>query len=658
MCFHGFLRTSLVIGALLLTATVAVYSPVRGFDYVNFDDPDYTTANPHVRAGLTIDGARWAFTSAHAANWIPVTWLSHMTDFQMFGPQSGPQHVINVLLHGITALLVYAFFWRATGARWRSAFVAVLFALHPLHVESVAWIAERKDVLSGLFWFLTLWLYVLFVEGPGVVRYLFVAAAFALGLMSKPMVVTLPLVLLLVDVWPLRRAWNWRLLLDKIPLMALSVAASIVTYIVQQRGGAVLSLESVPFGARIANGFISYVAYLGGMIWPARLAVFYPYPHEVDWWNLAGALVVIGAISWAVFRLRKQFPYLGVGWLWYLVTLVPVIGWVQIGEQARADRYTYLALVGIGVMLAWGGAEVAARWPKCNAAIIGVSAAACAAWMVVSAVQLQYWRNSETLFRHALAVTTDNYVAYTNLGVALRSDGRVSEAVRDFEEAVRIRPLFVDARNDLGEALLVEGRAAEAIQHLEDALHAKPDFVDAHVNLGAAYDKLGRSAEAAQEFQAALKLQPDNAVAHAGLGAILADQGQTDEGVRELQVALAIDPDYAAAHFSLGLVMANSGRAADAVAQFSEAARLRPNDAEAHYNLGTALGSEDRLAEAVEQFNIALRLRPNDVGTHVNLGKALANMGRLDEAAAQFTAALRIDPGSAEARESLRAVGR
>ncbi len=656
MCFHGFLRTTLIICALLLIATLAIYSPVRQFEYVNFDDPDYTTANPHVRAGLTLEGMAWAFTSAYAANWIPITWLSLMFDFQMFGPQSGPQHVVNVLLHALTTLLVFAFFQRATGAHWRSAFVAFVFALHPLHVESVAWIAERKDVLSGLFWFLTLWLYVRFFERWIVARYLLVLTAFALGLMAKPILVTLPLVLILIDRWPLRRAWSLRLVTEKAPMFGLALASSIITFIVQQRGGSVISLEAIPAATRLANGFVSYLAYLVAMFWPARLAAFYPYPSQLPWWQVTGAIVAIAAISGAAIQYRRRLPYLAAGWFWYLIMLVPVIGWVQIGEQARADRYTYIPLAGIAVILAWGGAELAFRWPKTRVAIIGLASAACLSWTILTAQQIQSWRNSETLFRHALQVTTNNYVAFTNLGVALRTQGRVDEAMRDFTEALGIRPHFVDARNDLAEALLVEGRAADAIPNLEDALRTKPDFADAHVNLGAAYEKLGRPADAAREYRAALALQPGSAVAHSGLGAALAEQGQGDEGIHELQQALSLDPDNAEAHFSLGLILANLGRPAEAVAHFSEAVRLRPNDPEAHYNLGTALGSLDRLEEAAEQFNFALRLRPNDAPTHVNLGKALANMGRLDEASAQFAAALRIDPRSSEARESLQSL--
>lgn len=651
------LRLDLTICAFLLLATLAVYSQVHSYEFVNFDDPDYVTENAHVRGGITEQSVRWAFTSSYTANWIPLTWLSHMLDCDMFGLQSGQHHLTNVLLHALSVLLLYAFLRRATGAIWRSALVASLFALHPLHVESVAWISERKDVLSGFLWFLTLWLYMRYTERQNIGRYLFVVAAFSFGLMAKAMIVTLPLALLLIDTWPLRRKLTLRLITEKAPLLCLSAAVSIVTYVVQQRGGAVIALSNIPLAARVENAVVSCLTYIVQMFLPVRLAVFYPFaPQPI--WEVTIALLFVAAISMAALRWRREHSYLAVGWFWYLITLAPVIGVVQVGEQAHADRYTYIPLVGIFIMLAWGGAEVADRWPKTRLPMATIATAGCAACLVLTSLQIQYWRNSTTLFEHALKTTSGNYVAYTNLGLQLRSTGRTEEAAQSYLEALKARPHFVDAENDLGEARLAQGRPSDALPYLVDALRVKPDFVEAHINLGSAFEKLSQPDRAAAEYGEALKFQPGNAVAHAGLGQSLADLGRTEEAARELQNAISIDPNYAEAHFSLGLLAANLGRSGEAIAQFSDVIRLRPDDADAHYNLGTALGSEGRLAEAVEQFNIALKLRPADANIHLNLGKALANMGRLSDAAAHFAEALRIDPNLAEARDSLNAVRR
>jgi hypothetical protein len=361
------------IALALVAITLAVYLPVRQFGFVNFDDPDYVSANAHIAHGLTRAAVLWAFTTGYAANWHPLTWLSHMIDVQVFGVNAGPQHLVNLLLHVLNTLLLFGLLHRMTGARGRSAFVAALFAVHPLHVESVAWIAERKDVLSTLFWMLTMWAYVAYVRRPSWARYLGVAIAFALGLMAKPMLVTLPAVLLLLDVWPLGRTGVTRLLrprralvLEKLPLFALAAVSSVMTFLVQRRGGAVSTVDQYPWASRVANALVEYVVYLGRMCWPARLSIFYPYSQSLPGWSVAGSLVLLVALSVAVFRAGGRRPYLVVGWLWYVVTLVPVIGLIQIGTQARADRYTYVPLIGIFIMAAWGLPDLLAIARACR----------------------------------------------------------------------------------------------------------------------------------------------------------------------------------------------------------------------------------------------------------------------------------------------------
>jgi tetratricopeptide (TPR) repeat protein len=640
----------------LLCAIFAAYAPVYHFGFVNFDDPDFGPENPHVRGGLTLDGAIWAFTSSYAANWVPLTWLSHMADWSLFGFQSGAHHLTNVLLHALSTLLLFGVLYQMTGERWPSALVAFLFGLHPLHVESVAWIAERKDVLSGLFWFLTIWAYVRYAERPGAVRYAVLLAAFAMGLLAKPMLVTLPFVLLLLDAWPLRRAAV--LVREKAPLFALAVGASLATYLVQRGGGAVISLNSISLGERVANAIVSYWAYLWQMVWPMRLAVFYPFPEKLSWPVAAACAVVVVGITLLLVRMFRRAPFLLVGWLWYLGTLVPVIGLVQVGEQARADRYTYVPLVGIFVMVAWSVAAVVRRWPRTKWATCGVLGAIGVACLVLTRMQVGYWKDSESLFRHAIDVTQGNYVAYNNLGVVERDRHRLTQAIGDYQEALRIRPSSLEAHNNLSEALLKEGRLDEATVQISETLRLKPDSAEGHVNLGAVLDKRGELDAAMSEYREALRLAPENAVAHSGLGGVLADLGRTEEGLREMREGVRLRPEYADGYYSLGWLLATQGRAAEAIPNFQEAIRLDPDDTEAHYNLGTALSAEDRLAEAMVEFRTALRLRPDYANAHLNLGKALANSGRMEEAAAEFSEALRADPNLKEAREALEIVSR
>jgi protein O-mannosyl-transferase len=564
---------------------LAVYSQVLHFDFVNFDDPDYIANNSHVPQGITADGIEWALTSTEAANWFPVTRLSHMLDVQLFGLSPGWHHLTNVLFHTFATLLLFAFLYRATGVRSPSAFVAFVFALHPLHVESVAWVAERKDVLSAFFWFLALWGYVRYAERPGAVRYLLVLLAFCLGLMSKPMIVTLPLVMLLLDIWPLRRPLR---LWEKLPFFVLSLGAAIVTYAVQSGAGAAQAVQ-VTLGLRAENALVSYVAYIANMFWPTRLAVFYPYPHDLPVWRVIIAALVLVGVSTVVFRRFRTEPYLAIGWLWYLVTLVPVIGLVQVGAQARADRYTYVPMVGLSIILAWGAVSIVLRWPRTKTAIVALAAAACAACVLLTFLQIQYWRNSETLFQHAIDVTSGNYVAEHNLGTEL------------IEEP---------------------GRLPEAIHHLEAAVRIKSDSARAHSDLGSALSKLpDRLPQVIAEYQLAVRYSPGSAIPHYNLGNALEAAGRLPEALAEWDAAIRLDPAYAPrlkqpmaeAHNNLGVALASSpGRLPEAISHLEAALRLAPDYANAHYNLGLALSNiPARMPEAISELEIALRLRPD-----------------------------------------------
>jgi tetratricopeptide (TPR) repeat protein len=542
------------VSLALLALTFMVYFQVHDFEFVNFDDRETIVGNTHIRDGLTLAGLGWAFTTSYAANWFPITWISHMFDFQFFGLDSGWHHLTNVMIHAASVLLLFALLRRMTGKLWESAFVSFVFALHPLHVESVAWVSERKDVLSAFFWFLTTWLYLDYVDRPTVRRYLLGLGAFSLGLMSKQMLVTLPFALLLLDYWPLRRAKTTlitRLVMEKVPYLTLSAAASLIAFKVQHQAGAVLSVDYIPLATRAANAIISYAAYLVQLFWPAGLAVFYPYPANFPAWQIAAAVLILAVIS----ALAIRRPYLTVGWLWYLGTLVPVIGLVQVGEQAHADRYTYIPMIGISIMLAWGMAEIMERRTKARFTLAVISAAFCVAWLALTWTQIQYWRNSVALFEHAIASTENNFIAHLNLGVVLAEQGHTQDALR----------------------------------HLYASVEEKPDHNDGHDTLGAVLGQMGRAQEAAEQFQTAIRIQPNDSEAHCNLGNVMLAQGRFPDAAGEFRSALRVFPDFATAHFGLGAALLNLGQTDDAIAQFREALRIDPSLAPAQDGLNKAL---------------------------------------------------------------------
>ena len=449
-------RLDLLIYLALLLATFAVYAQVRHFDFVNLDDPDFTIANVHVQQGLTAEGLAWAFTSRSInANWFPLIWISHMLDYQFFGADSGWHHLHNVLLHALAAVLLCIFLQRATGARWRSALVAFLFVLHPLHVQSVAWVSERKDVLSACFWFLTLWLYVRYAERRSLGRYLAVAFSLSLGLMAKPMLVTLPFVLLLLDYWPLarfRQPWR-KAILEKLPLLVPSVADAAITYIVQKQAD---PWAGLPLALRLENAIYSCAIYIFQTFWPLRLAVAYPYPRTFAFFPIFAAGLLSAAITTGVIVMRRRAPYLLTGWSWFLVTLVPVIGLVQTNYMTHEDQYMYIPMEGLLIMLVWGVAEILERLHS-QVLAVPLAVTACLARAVLTWIQVGYWRNSETLYRHALEVTDNNFIANYSLGVYLVSMRRPSEGLQYLKTAVGIHPGDADGRNDLGIALARTG---------------------------------------------------------------------------------------------------------------------------------------------------------------------------------------------------------
>ena len=627
------------IYAALVLAIVAAYAQVSSFQFVNYDDPDYVTENLHVREGLTASSVTWAFTATEYANWFPLTWLSHMLDVELYGLRAGGHHVTNVAIHIITTLLLFGLLKKITGDRWPSAFVAFAFGLHPLHVESVAWIAERKDVLSGLFYILSLWAYVRWVAKRSWTRYALILIAFACGIMSKPMIVTMPFAALLLDYWPLHRL-SRKSVMEKIPLFALSIAASVIAYVVQQNGGAVNTLAEIPFTLRFENAAVSYLTYVFQFVWPTHLAVFYPFPPSIPAWEwIAAILALIGITILALHRAP-----IAVGWLWFLGTLVPVIGLVKIGIQSHADRYTYIPLIGLSIVVAWGVEAFVkqARWLTIPAALL-----------FAAYVQAGTWHDSTTLFEHALAVTNGNFIAHNNLGVALRRAGHRPDALAHFEEAVKLWPQYPEAQTNIGEALLTAGRRDDALPHILEALKLDPKLPEAHINLGAVRNQQNRPDLAEAEYRTALELKPSSAEAHDGLGVVFAETNRNQEALAHYNEAISLDPNDADSHYNLGRLYGLTGHPDQAIVEFRQALRIDPANAETHFNLGTAYAQKDQMNEAVAEFTAAVRSKPDYAGAHFNLGSALARLDRYDEAIAEFTAALRLDPNLPGAREAI-----
>ncbi|MGA2177216.1 MAG: tetratricopeptide repeat protein [Verrucomicrobiota bacterium] len=662
-------RRAVLVCLSLAAAVLAVFWGASRCDFVNYDDPAYVTSNSDVQHGLTRAGFLWAFTTDAASNWHPLTWLSHMVDVDLYGMKPAGHHWSSVLLHAANSVLLFLILRAMTGALWRSALVAALFALHPLRVESVVWISERKDVLSGFLGLLAIWSYVRYADEFKVQsskRKVFYAAAlvfFALGLMAKPMLVTLPFVLLLLDYWPLRRVppdFNRRaivrLVVEKAPFFILTVVSSVITFVVQRRGGAVSPLAGLPLPARLGNAAVSYVRYLAKTFWPARLSVLYPHPGHWPPWEVAGAVVLLAALTvWVVWRGRAQ-PYLAVGWFWFVGMLAPAIGLVQVGIQSMADRYSYLPGVGLFIMTVWGAHELlpgraAARWLWPAAG--GLALAACA---VLTPLQTRHWRNSETLFLHAVAVTESNYLAYNNLGFYLSNRGETEKSMRYYQRALEINPNYDEARNNLGFALAALGRFQEATNQYIKALSINPHLTEAHNNLGNALGNLGLADAAIHEYQAALAENPRHADAHNNYGIALAMRGRLDEAIEHFRLAVLYKENYASGHSDLGNALALKGDLAGAIQEYEICLKINPNDPQAHNNLANVLTQQGKLEEASRQYRIALELKPENPEAHFNLGCCLAKQNRRAEAEAEYLLALRQRPDYRQAQEQLQAL--
>ncbi|MFC1859847.1 tetratricopeptide repeat protein [Thermodesulfobacteriota bacterium] len=626
---------------LMMAATLAIYYQVLGFEFVNYDDNVYITDNPRVQKGLNLENIVWAFTTStwESNYWQPLTWLSHMLDVRLFGMNPGGHHLTNLIFHLANSLLLFHLFRQMSGQFWQSMVVAALFALHPLHVESVAWVSERKDVLSSLFWILAMIAYTHYVRDQSLRPYLLALALFVAGLMAKPMIVTLPFVLLLMDYWPLgRMRFGQRhasgsnahtptkvidLAKEKIPFFAILPVIVGVTYFAQQEGGALKSLDAYPFSVRIANALVAYVVYIKKTIWPHPLAFLYPHPGELPVWQILGAGVVLLFISlWAV-RSGKFHPWFIVGWLWFLGTLVPVIGLVVIGPHVIADRYTYIPLVGLFIIVGWGIFELMERrhfirmfWPAVTLVCLVV-------FSLVSWFQVKTWANNMALYTHALKVTHDNSVTHNHLGLALLEQGKPAAAVTHFSEALRITPHYADAHNNMGVALVRLGRLDDAQRHFSESMRLNPNSRNVYLNLAHTLTEQGQAAEAIAYYEKALEIDPDHPETQFQLGLAFYSLGMLDQAINHFNRTAVLNPDNPMVQYHLGRVHLARGDFETSIKYLTETLRRVPDNADAHNDLGVALFDQGRALEAISHFRQAVELDPEHVEARGNLKAAL-----------------------------------
>jgi tetratricopeptide (TPR) repeat protein len=655
------LNDKLIICLILGILVLALFWPLSHYDFINYDDNLYVTENRQVTSGITFKGLIWAFRTNDLCNWQPLTWLSHMVDVELYGLNAGGHHLTNVLLHIANTLLLFILLNRLTATRWPSAFVAALFALHPLHVESVAWVSERKDVLSTFWGILALIGYTQYTQQHRRSWYGLALLFFALGLMAKPMLVTLPFLFLLLDYWPLGRlnfSKSFRLqtaggvssiyflLMEKLPFFMITAASCIVAYYAQQSGGAMMPFEMHPLGLRISNAIVAYVGYIGKMLWPARLAIFYPLPDSIAIWQVAAAAGVLLGLSLAVLGQVRQRPYLAVGWFWYLGTLVPVIGLVQIGGQSMADRYTYVPLIGLFIMMAWGIAELISANRQRRILLTIAAAALLAALMGVSRMQVGYWANSVTIFEQSIKATGGSWVAHNNLATALGASGKINAAIHHYHLALEKDPPEPEGiYYNMATALSSQGRDLQAIEHYSEALKINPDYAGAHINMGAVLARQGKAFDAIRHYSEALRLEPNSEKAHYNLGNILLAQDKIDPAISHYSKAVRINPSFAEPYNGLGLALMHKGKLEEAILHFRKAANIKSAYLDAQKNQKIAESIYGKIRKAVAEMQAAMDFDPQDSEIDLKMLELLEKKKKLDQAVSQFSKALSLQPG-------------
>lgn len=661
-------RVKVLICLVIILATLVAYEPLCHNGFVDYDDNIYITQNPNIKSGITKQTLVWAFTQPHASNWHPLTWLSHTLDYKLFGPEPFGHHLVNLLFHIANALLLFWILTKMTGATWPSAFVAAIFALHPLQVESVAWASERKTVLSGFFWFLTIAVYIRYTKRPGIGRYILLFCVYALSIMAKPVVVTLPLVLLLLDYWPLGRFSTagvvnparqaGRLLIEKVPLLILSIVLSAITFIVQRQGGAVIAFEKVPLIYRLGNAFMSYVKYIGKLAWPKNLAVFYPFPMTI--FPKAAAIVcvllvvLITALS-ILIGLRKR--YVTVGWLWYIGTLIPMIGIIQAGSQSMADRYMYLPMLGLLFIFAWAVKDLISNRPRLKVLAAILSTVAIFSCVILTRTQVRYWQNGITLFEHTLKVTEDNAPAEYNCGYAFLNKGRFDEAVERMRKAAKLRPTSLDARRGLGIALLKKGNCDEAIACFNEILQRNNNYAPAYYYLAIAAGIQQRYPDAIKYLETLLTIDPKFPDSHSRMAAMLLETGKTDEALLHLNKALRIDTDPTEAYINFGKVYCKLGKLNLVIENWTKAARLHPDRTDILDNLAMVMIERNEIPPGDAKKAIEYAIRACELSDYKEaefidtLAKAYAAAGRFEEAIT--TADKALDIAKAAGKEAL-----
>jgi protein O-mannosyl-transferase len=621
------------ISLILILLTTAIYWQVQGFDFVNYDDTEYVSENPHIQKGVSSDSILWALTTCYFSNWHPLTWMSYMLDFQLFGLWAGGFHFVNLLFHLVNALLLFFLFRKMTGQIWQSGFLAIVFALHPLHVESVAWVSERKDVLSAFFWILTIHAYLRYVGRPVWNTYVYVVIFFVMGLMSKPMVVTLPFVLLLLDFWPLRRfgldaqenKLNLKisgLIREKIPLFLLTLVSAGITFYAQKHGGAVRSFDHLPLDKRLANITISYIDYITKFIYPNKLAIFYPYPDMIPWWKIISAIMTLALLTGLAIRFMHRSRYVIVGWLWFLGTLVPVIGLIQVGSQSMADRYMYLPMIGLSIIVAWGFPDLLAPIRRKRAvigamAVIIIPIASAITWR-----QIGYWQNSITLFSHAVKTMPDNILAHAKLG----------------------------------ETLSKQGKFMQAIAHYKFVLKKKPTHHDALINMGLTLLNMKNPSEAIGFFNQVLEIKQDDSQALRLTGYAMAAQGNYEKAIPYYEIALSIEPSNSELYFLMGIAYNALANQTLAVKCYQKAIELKPDDTPASINLGNIYYRNGQMDLAGNIYRYALQHEPTNPDLLSKLGVVALGMGQIDRALKFFNQALSIRPDHPESQKGLEAI--
>jgi protein O-mannosyl-transferase len=657
----SFFKSKSFIILLIIVLSVAAFFPIFSNGFINYDDPAYVTKNLQVQSGISLQTIKWAFTSTIESNWHPLTWISHAIDYSLFGLNPAYQHGMSLFIHLLSSIILFLVLERMTKKIWLSFFVAIVFAIHPLHVESVAWISERKDVLSGLFWILTIGAYVFYCDSPKTLRYIITLFMFALGLLAKPMLITLPFVLILLDYWPLKRiefgahssskdkrkksfslAKSFQ---EKIPFFILTVVSSIITYIVQQRGGSMAGAEALSFPVRMSNAIVSYLLYIWKTILPVDLAIFYPHPENtltmLEIIFAAGVLILVSVFVW---RMRIKYSYLVVGWLLFLGTLVPVIGIVQVGLQSMADRYMYLPIIGLAIMAGWGIPQLAARMRIPTMVIAGIVGIIIALMVFQTRTQAGYWKDSLTLFDHALSVTKNNHLADTNLGVALTDSGKIPDAILHLRKALSLRPNEILIRSDLARALVESRQFSEALEQYKFILPRVLPDPQLRRRMGDVLADMGKTEEAIPHYQEAVRLDTSDYFSRLKMAELYAEISKFEEARGQCRIVLARDPKNSRAHNILGIIAGRQLLNDDAIREFSEAIRLDSTNADAYNDFGVLYERMGKLTEAIEMYKKSIKVNQGQWSARLNLGVIFAGQGKYGEAETEWKQAIAANP--------------